>query len=41
LVQDFTRDPARREALEQAERDVMAGSLLAGAAIRSLIDAPQ
>jgi LAO/AO transport system kinase len=41
LMQDFTRDPARREALEQAERDVMAGTLLAGAAIKSLLDAPQ
>lgn len=39
LMQEFTRDPARREALGQAERDVMAGTVLAGAAVKALTGA--
>jgi LAO/AO transport system kinase len=36
LLQEFTRDPARREALERAEREVMAGRWLAGSAVKAL-----
>jgi LAO/AO transport system kinase len=36
LLQEFTRDATRREALERAEREVMAGSCLAGAAVKAL-----
>jgi LAO/AO transport system kinase len=41
LMHEFTRDPARRQALARAERDVMAGTLLAGAAVKALTDAPK
>jgi LAO/AO transport system kinase len=40
LLHDYTRDPARREALAHAERDVMAGTLLAGAAVATLTAIP-
>jgi LAO/AO transport system kinase len=40
LMQEFTRDPERKRALAQAERDVMDGTLLAGAAVRALTETP-
>jgi LAO/AO transport system kinase len=38
LLQEFTRDPTRREALERAEREVMAGTRLARSAVKALTD---
>ena len=38
LMGAFARDPGRRQALAQAEAEVMAGRSLAGAAVRELID---
>jgi LAO/AO transport system kinase len=37
LLHEFMRDPARRDALDRAERDVMAGTRLAGAAVKALM----
>jgi LAO/AO transport system kinase len=38
LMSEFTRDPARQRALAEAEREVMAGTRLARAAVRRLLD---
>lgn len=38
LMRAFTDDPDRQRALEGAEREVMAGTLLPGAAVRALVE---
>lgn len=40
LMREFTEDPARRQALERAERDVEAGTLLAAEAVERLLRRP-
>jgi LAO/AO transport system kinase len=41
LIAEFTRDPARQKALSEAEREVMAGTRLARAAVRGLLEGPK
>jgi LAO/AO transport system kinase len=40
LMREFTADPARRQALERAERDVEAGAVLAAEAVERLLRRP-